>query len=198
MRQPLRSSACGKSSAETACRAPCASLWPGSNSSGKSPLSQFGLEKFFGSPKEQAEARPVLERKILGKERKRSSREVELDELKQQYVKRLKAVEDLEAEKAIVPSAVELGKLGGRPHVEEYSTAGLKSNRRRAGMAFKEKGVLSCRESQDCRGLGAYAKGIFQQQRALQERQVQIWPRHQDLEAPHVQKRKSLKVKGQS
>ena len=111
----------------------------GSNSSGKSPLSQFGLEKFFGSPKEQAEARPVLERKILGKERKRSIREVELDELKQQYVKRLKAVEDLEAEKAIVPSAVELGKLGGRPHVEEYSTAGLKSNRRRAGMPSKRK-----------------------------------------------------------
>ena len=111
----------------------------GSNSSGKSPLSQFGLEKFFGSPKEQAEARPVLERKILGKERKRSIRELELDELKQQYVKRLKAVEDLEAEKAIVPSAVELGKLGGRPHVEEYSTAGLKSNRRRAGMPSKRK-----------------------------------------------------------
>ena len=42
----------------------------GSNSSGKSPLSQFGLEKFFGSPKEQAEARPVLERKTLGKERR--------------------------------------------------------------------------------------------------------------------------------
>ena len=41
------------------------------NSSGKSPLSQFGLEKFFGSPKEQAEARPVLERKVLGKERKK-------------------------------------------------------------------------------------------------------------------------------
>ncbi|CAK9024598.1 unnamed protein product, partial [Durusdinium trenchii] len=106
----------------------------GSNSSGRSPLSQFGLEKFFGSPKEQAEARPVLERKILGKERKRSIREVELAELKQQYVKRLKAVEDLEAEKA-----VETGKPGGRPQVEEYSAAGLKSNRRRAGMPSRRK-----------------------------------------------------------
>ena len=111
----------------------------GTNSSGKSPLSQFGLEKFFGSPKEQAEARPVLERKVLGKERKRSVREIELDELKQQYMKRLKVVEDLEAEKAIVPSPVETGKLGGRPRVEEYSTAGLKSNRKRAGQPSRRK-----------------------------------------------------------
>ena len=32
-----------------------------SPASSTSPLSQYGLEKFFGSPKEQAEARPVLE-----------------------------------------------------------------------------------------------------------------------------------------
>ena len=109
---------------------------PSPPSSGKS---QFGLEKFFGNPKQQADARPVLEKKILGKERKRSIKEVELAELKEQYVQRLKVVEELEAEKRIVISPSEAGKLGGRPLVEDKSNAGLKSNRKRAGMPSRRK-----------------------------------------------------------
>ena len=104
-----------------------------------SPLSQYGLEKFFGSPKEQAEARPVLEKKVLGKERKRSLREVELAELKDQYTKRLKVMEELEEEQRIVLSPEERGKLGGRPMVAEKSNAGLKSNRKRAGQPSRRK-----------------------------------------------------------
>ena len=103
------------------------------------PLSQYGLEKFFGSPKEQAEARPVLEKKVLGKERKRSLREVEFAELKDQYVKKLKLMEELQEDKKIVLSPEEKGRLGGRPMVEVKSNAGLKSNRRRAGQPSRRK-----------------------------------------------------------
>ena len=61
--------------------------------------------------------------------------------MKDQYVKRLKVIDELEEEKRFVLSPEERGKLGGRPMIEDKdkSNAGLKSNRKRAGQPSRRK-----------------------------------------------------------
>ena len=61
--------------------------------------------------------------------------------MKDQYVKRLKVIDELEEEKRFVLSPEERGKLGGRPMIEDKdkSNAGMKSNRKGAGQPSRRK-----------------------------------------------------------
>ena len=103
----------------------------------------------------------------------------------------------LEAEKAIVPSAVEIGKLGGRPHVEEYSAAGLKSNRRRAGMPSRRKEFSVVEKVKIAEDLEHMQKESSNSRELFKKGRSRYGLGTRTLK--HLMsKRKSLKVKGQS